>query len=229
MGRDDERAAVVRRDEQALVGARLRALRDNPIEGISRRTLLRRSLGLGFGLWLTEVGAGSIGFLWNAVGGQRAKVSVGTIEQIAGIAPALPFFQGFPMYVQAARAFVVLVDPGERRFVPGADAKGEGSLNVRALSQVCPHLGCRPNPCIEDFWFHCPCHQSRYDRLGIKPTGNGGFYGPAERGMDRFAVEVDADGVLTIDTSRLNLGPLPVALGQPGVILPRVPHEQACS
>ena len=47
--------------------------------------------------------------------------------------------------------------------------------------------------------------------------------------MDRFAVEVDAEGVLTIDTSRVNLGPLPIALGQPGVIPPRVPHEQACN
>lgn len=226
---DDDRALGTRREEHALVGARLRALRDDPVEGISRRTLLRRSIGLGFALWLTEVGAGSIGFLWNVVGGRRSKVVAGTIEQVAGMAPSLPFYEGFPMYVQAARAFVVLVDPGNRRFVPGADDKGEGTLNVRALSQVCPHLGCRPNPCIEDYWFHCPCHQSRYDRLGIKPTGNGGFYGPAERGMDRFAVEVDADGVLTIDTGHITLGPLPVMLGQPGVIPPRVPHERACT
>jgi nitrite reductase/ring-hydroxylating ferredoxin subunit len=226
---DDDRALIPRPGDRALVGARLRALRDNPVEGISRRTLLRRSLGLGFAVWLTEVGAGSIGFLWNAVGGQATKVRVGTIEQVAGIAPALPFYEGFPMYVQPARAFVVLVDPAVRQFTPGVDETGAGSLNVRALSQVCPHLGCRPNPCIEDYWFHCPCHQSRYDRLGIKPTGGGGFYGPAERGMDRFALEVDADGVLIIDTGSLNLGPLPVALGQPGVILPRVPHERACT
>jgi Rieske Fe-S protein len=132
------------------------------------------------------------------------------------------------MYVQAARSFVVLVDPATEAFVAGVDPKGEGLLNVRALSQVCPHLGCRPNPCLEDFWFHCPCHQSRYDRLGIKPDGNG-FFGPADRGMDRFAVEVDADGVLTIDTSQITLGPLPVELGTPGVIPPLVPHERACS
>ena len=223
---DDDRAPAMR-PEPALVAARIRALRSDPVEGISRRTLLRRSLGLGFALWLTEVGAGSIGFLWNAVGGATAKVRAGTIEEIAGIAPALPFYEGFPIYVQEARSFVVLVDPDDRRFRPGSDPIGEGSLNVRALSQVCPHLGCRPNPCIEDFWFHCPCHQSRYDRLGIKPGGRG--FGPAERGMDRFAVEVDADGVLTIDTSHRNLGPLPIAIGQPGVILPLVPHESACT
>jgi hypothetical protein len=44
--------------------------------------------------------------------------------------------------------------------------------------------------------------------------------------MDRFAIEVDAEGVLTIDTARITLGPLPVALGQPGIILPRV--ENGC-
>ena len=91
-------------------------------------------------------------------------------------------------------------------------------MNVRALSQRCPHLGCRPNPCVEDFWFHCPCHQSRYDRLGTKAAG----LGPAARGMDRLATEVDRNGVLTIDTLKIVLGPLPVALGQPGLIPPRV-------
>ena len=40
--------------------------------------------------------------------------------------------------------------------------------------------------------------------------------------MDRFAIEVDAAGVLTVDTSHVVLGPLPVALGQPGVIPPLV-------
>jgi len=47
--------------------------------------------------------------------------------------------------------------------------------------------------------------------------------------MDRFAVEVDANGVLTVDTSRVFLGPLPIPLGQPGVIPPLVPHQQACT
>ena len=138
----------------------------------------------------------------------------------------VPFLNGFPVYVLAARAFVVIVDPKLGQFTPGVDETGDGHLNVRALSQICPHLGCRPNPCIEDFWFHCPCHQSRYDRLGIKPAGTG--FGPAERGMDRFALEVDDAGVLTIDTSHLTLGPLPIPLGQPGVIPPLVPHERAC-
>jgi cytochrome b6-f complex iron-sulfur subunit len=221
------REPTVISEDTALVAQRLRALRDSPVEGISRRTLLRRSLGVGVALWLAEVGTGSLAFLWSAASGSGGRVRLGTIDEVAAAGAGLPFFDGFPVYVPAARAFIVLVDPKLGRFITGADAKGDGHLNVRALSQRCPHLGCRPNPCVEDYWFHCPCHQSRYDRLGIKPAGNG--YGPAERGMDRFALEVDAAGVLTVDTSHLTLGPLPIPLGQPGVIAPRVPHERACT
>jgi Rieske Fe-S protein len=221
------RTPVVHSEDGVIVGAALRALRQDPVVGISRRTLLRRSIGMGVALWLAEVGTGSIAFLWNAVAGGSPKVRIGTLDEIADLDANLPFRSGFPMYVQAARSFVVLVDPRQQRFTPGQDPNGDGTLNVRALSQVCPHLGCRPNPCIEDFWFHCPCHQSRYDRLGIKPKGSS--FGPAERGMDRFAVEVDADGVLTIDTGHRTLGPLPISLGQPGVIAPLAPPGSACS
>jgi Rieske Fe-S protein len=120
----------------------------------------------------------------------------------------------------------MLVDPLRGDWATGVDATGDGTvLNVRALSQRCPHLGCRPNPCVEDFWFHCPCHQSRYDRLGIKAAGVA--YGPAQRGMDRYAIDIDPSGVLTIDTAKVTLGPLPVALGQPGLIPPRV--ENGCT
>jgi Rieske Fe-S protein len=214
------RQVVEHLEDGQLTSAVLRARREAPVAGMSRRTLLRRSLGLGVGLWLTEIAAGSVSFLWSTLGGVATKVRVGTLADIATRAASLPFRDGFPAYIQEARAFVIVVDPIVSEFLPGSDPTGEGILNVRALSQVCPHLGCRPNPCLEDFWFHCPCHQSRYDRLGIKAAGVD--FGPAPRGMDRFAVEVDADGVLTIDTTQVSLGPLPIALGQPGLIPPRV-------
>src|SRR4029079_12913356 len=176
------REPTVLAEEPALVAQRLRALRDAPVEGISRRTLLRRSLGLGIALWLGEVTGGSLTFLWISASGGGGRVRVGTIEQGAALGPGLPFLDGFPVYAQAARAFIVLGDPQAANFVQGRDEKGDGRRNVRALSQRCPHLCCRPTPCIEDFWFHCPCHQSRYDRLGIKPAGGG--YAPGDRGTD---------------------------------------------
>src|SRR3989304_3206246 len=68
---------------------------------------------------------------------------------------------GPPSSFQAARTFVVLIDP-TRGFAPGASADGEGTnLNVRTLYQRCPHLGCKPNFCTKNYWFECPCHGSR--------------------------------------------------------------------
>jgi cytochrome b6-f complex iron-sulfur subunit len=201
----------------------LRALRVGTRGHISRRQLLRTSLVAGVGLWVAEATAGTLGFLWPSATLAVAKVRVGTLADLVATNPSLPIADGFPAYVPAARAFVVVVDPGLGGFRPGEDATGDGTaLNVRALYQRCPHLGCRPNPCIEDFWFRCPCHQSRYDRLGTKAAGVA--FGPAPHGMDRFAIEVDGAGALTVDRTRLTLGPLPVALGQPGLIPPKVPN-----
>ena len=157
---------------------------------LSRRELLRKALLAGVVLWGIEAAALALGGLWPTGSRASTKVRVGTLDELIAANPGLPIDEGFPAYVPAARAFVMLLDPGRRIFLPGIDETGDGSaLNVRALSQICPHLGCRPNPCIEDFWLHCPCHQSRYDRLGTKIAGE--QYGPAPRSMDRFPIEVD--------------------------------------
>jgi len=218
-----ERHVVPGSPIEPLAAPAMRALRGGQIGGLSRRTLLRRGLGAAVAVVAVEWIGGTLGFAWSAVASVGAKVRVGTFEELLLANPGLPIRDGFPAYVAAARAFVVLVDPAVGGWRPGVDPTGEGtSLNVRALSQRCPHLGCRPNPCVEDFWFHCPCHQSRYDRLGIKAAGE--LFGPAPRGMDRYAIEVDASGSLIIDTGKITLGPLPVALGSPGLIPPRVEH-----
>ena len=211
--------------ERPVPGRALRVAREAQVSGLSRRQLMRRALGAGVGLWFLEMSAGTLGFLWSAVAQAAPRVRIGTYGELLGSQGDLPIADGFPAYVPAARAFVTIVDPGRRGWSPGRDETGDGTaLNVRAMSQRCPHLGCRPNPCIEDFWFHCPCHQSRYDRLGLKAAGE--LFGPAPRGLDRYAIEVDASGVLFVDTGRITLGPLPVALGQPGLIPPLV--AQGC-
>ncbi|HEX5466384.1 MAG TPA: Rieske 2Fe-2S domain-containing protein [Candidatus Limnocylindrales bacterium] len=207
---------------QALTRDALRSLRGGQPAGLSRRTLLRRSIGGGMALWLTEVLGGTVGFLWpNLAGGFGAALQLGTLDEVAA-SPAITgagIKDGAPSYFQAARAYIQLIDPS-RGFVAGVSTDGDGlGLNVRALYQRCPHLGCKPNFCITNYWFECPCHGSRYDRLGQKVLG----LGPAPRSLDRFATSVDSGGVLTVDTSKITLGPLPVALGQPGVIPPKSP------
>ena len=201
---------------QALTSEALKSMRTEAPKGLSRRQLLRTSLGAGVGLWLLEVFAGTLGFLWpNLSGGFGGKVEIGKLQDIKNTNSALPIADGFPAYYQAARAFIMLVDPTRQAFIPGEDHSGDGTaLNVRALYQRCPHLGCKPNPCLKSFWLECPCHGSRYDRLGTKVKE----LGPAPRSMDRFGVIVQADGKLVLDTGKITLGPLPVALGQPGLI-----------
>jgi cytochrome b6-f complex iron-sulfur subunit len=208
---------------KALAPEAIRSMRRSQVQGVSRRQLLRYSLGGAIGLWLLEVTAGTIGFIWpNLSGGFGSKVKIGTLDDLKLANSNLPISDGFPAYVPDARAYIVLIDTGQQRFLPGDDPNGDGgALNVRGLYQRCPHLGCRPNPCLKNFWMECPCHGSRYDRLGIKAAGP--QYGPAPRGMDRFSLSVDGAGVLTLDTGKITLGPLPVAVGQPGIIPPRTP------
>ncbi|MBI2775868.1 MAG: Rieske 2Fe-2S domain-containing protein [Chloroflexi bacterium] len=208
---------------QALTSAALKSQRQHPVQGISRRRLLRLSLGGGIALWLTEIAGGTLNFLWpNLEGGFGGIVKIGTLADVKLKNSNLPIADGFPAYFPDARAFIVLVDPSRQQFVPGTDTVGEGTaLNVRALYQRCPHLGCKPNPCLKNFWLECPCHGSRYDRLGIKAQG--AAYGPAPRSMDRFSATVEADGTLVLDTSKITLGPLPIAIGQPGIIPPKSP------
>ena len=209
---------------QALTKEAIKAIRHEQVQGVSRRELLRGSLAAGVGVWLLEVTAGSIGFLWPNLSGEfGGEIRVGTLDDLKTNNSTLPIAEGFPAYDLTSKAFIMLVDPSRQEFVPNQeDDTGEGiATNVRALYQRCPHLGCKPNPCERNFWLECPCHGSRYDRLGVKVAGE--QYGPAPRGMDRFGVRVDGDGVLYVDTGKITLGPLPVALGQPGVIPPLSP------
>jgi cytochrome b6-f complex iron-sulfur subunit len=208
---------------KALTPQAIKALRKEQVQGLSRRQLMRVALGAGVGLFTLEALAGTVAFAWpNLSKGFGGVLKIGTLDDVKAADSNLPISEGFPAYFAEARAFVVLKDPAQQRFIPGEDTTGDGSaLNVRALYQRCPHLGCKPNPCLKNFWMECPCHGSRYDRLGIKADGP--QYGPAPRSMDRFSISVDGAGVLSIDTGKITLGPLPVAVGQPGIIPPRTP------
>ena len=59
---------------------------------------------------------------------------------------------------------------------------------VIALSLVCTHLGCTVSVTPEGMI--CPCHGSRFDRSGQVLSG------PAQRPLDRFAVERSGDELI---------------------------------
>ncbi len=206
-------------ESQALTAEVRREMRHGKPAGLSRRQLIRRSLGAAVGLWLLEVGGGTIGFLWpNLSSGFGGTLTLGDFDTVAAN-PAVPgatLQSGAPAYFADARSYVTLLDI-TLKFEDGNSPDGSGQpTNVRALYQRCPHLGCKPNFCTTNYRFECPCHGSRYDRLGTKIAE----LGPAPRSLDRFASKVE-NGVLTVDTSKITLGPLPVPLGQPGLVPPR--------
>jgi cytochrome b6-f complex iron-sulfur subunit len=61
----------------------------------------------------------------------------------------------------------------------------------------CTHLGCTPDWRASENKFKCPCHGSGYDSEGIN------FEGPAPRPMDRAHVELDPEGQILVDISKL--------------------------
>ena len=69
-----------------------------------------------------------------------------------------------------------------------------------ALSQKCPHLGCRVPFCDSSGRFECPCHGSKFD------LGGEWIQGPAPRGMDRYDLSLQ-NGKLLVDTAKLTDGP----------------------
>lgn len=61
----------------------------------------------------------------------------------------------------------------------------------------CTHLGCTPDWKASENKFKCPCHGSGYDVEAIN------FEGPAPRPMDRAHIELDPEGQIKVDISRL--------------------------
>ena len=174
---------------QALTPQALRSLRQDPVQGISRRTLLRRSIGGATLLWLTEVAAGSIGFLWpNARGGFGGAVPIGTIDDIkAARTRRLPFAEGFPVYYQQARAYIVLIDTSRQEFVPGEDTirRRDGAQRPRAVPALpAPRLQAEPVPAELLAGVPVP-------RLALRPARHQGPGRPVRPGAARHGPLLD--------------------------------------
>lgn len=68
---------------------------------------------------------------------------------------------------------------------------------IFVISAICTHLGCTPDWKASENKFKCPCHGSGYDPEGVN------FEGPAPRPMDRAHVELDPEGQIVVDLSRV--------------------------
>lgn len=195
-----------------------------PIGEMSRRAFLGRMLGVGAGILALEFIGGTIAFLWPQIrSGLGAKFPIGTLADIIAEQPT--FANGWPYPVGTARSFLINVPAamalalGQETSVPNPSAD-----QLLALYRKCPHLGCQvPGLCDELKRFTCRCHGSTYNVLGEKLKE-----GPAQRGMDRFAVEMNASGVLVIDTSQYTFGALDRQDVKFLTFVDAAPYERKC-
>jgi cytochrome b6-f complex iron-sulfur subunit len=168
--------------------------------GVSRRQFLNRGLVGVVGFSVAGFGAACLGFLWpTGSSGFGGKIAAGKTSDI------LDYIQSkaAPFYIPEARAYVVQYPPSDlpaAKKVYSAVTYSGMEEGFVALYQRCVHLGCRVPWCQSSQWFECPCHGSKYNRVGEKKAG------PAPRGLDRFALTVSG-GAMTIDTGSIQLGP----------------------
>jgi cytochrome b6-f complex iron-sulfur subunit len=167
--------------------------------GVNRRQFFNRSIVGAQSLAWGGFSVAMIAFLWPSLsGGFGGKVRAGNRQDIlAEIAEKKQ-----PFYVPEARAYV---NPyPEAALGRAKEAYSESVLpgleaGLIAIFQKCVHLGCRVPWCQTSQWFECPCHGSKYNRVGEKKGG------PAPRGLDQFPIEVSGDSV-TIDTGTVVQG-----------------------
>lgn len=173
-----------------------------PLGVLGRRAFMRRMLGVGVGLLSLEFATGMVNVLWpNIRQGLGAQFKLGTIDDILAAQPL--FATGRPFVFNPARIFLVNV-PAATAWAQGREESfpNPGASDLIALWRKCPHLGCLvPLPCEEITRYQCRCHKSTYNILGEKMKE-----GPAERGLDRFAVRVEADGTIVVDTGQITRG-----------------------
>jgi cytochrome b6-f complex iron-sulfur subunit len=169
--------------------------------GVTRRQFFNRSILAGTGLGLGAFGVSALAFLWpSGAAGFGGKVAVGSEADVKAA-----FDNKQPYYNAVAKTYIV---PYPKTALPKAKKVPAYTPPILAgmeagyvaLYQKCVHLGCRVPWCQSSQWFECPCHGSKYNRVGEKQAG------PAPRGLDRFALEVSG-GSIVVDTGNLVLGP----------------------
>ncbi len=166
--------------------------------GVTRRMFLNRSLAAVFGVFLLQFAIGFLAFFWPKLktGGFGGKIDAGAVDEIRD-----QIFQPdgtiAPLFVPAAQSYIVPFDEEAENSSFDGIANLVIADNLMALWQRCVHLGCRVPTCLPSQGFECPCHGSKYNFHGEYEAG------PAPRNMDRFAVEVNDNGRLIVDTGTI--------------------------
>lgn len=179
----------VSEEEPVAVGAGIEIVETQRIvevppeeSGVTRRQFFNRAMNATFFSFLGILGINSLAFFWPKLsGGFGTDVDAGSVAEISAQVIASDG-SVVPLFVPEGRAYVV---PGPTTLSEQYVGKGVEAEGLMALFQRCVHLGCRVPWCATSQGFECPCHGSKYDRIGEY------FAGPAPRNLDVFAVEVE--------------------------------------
>lgn len=175
---------------------------DEEALGISRRQFFNRGIVLSLSLAIGAFGAAAIAFLYSkSTGGFGSKVEVDkNLKDVLAYTEE----KKEPYYVPEARSYLVpypTADVSKAKQVPQYEKIIPNmEQGIVAIYQKCVHLGCKVPWCASSQWFECPCHGSKYNRVGEKRGG------PAPRGLDHFVMGISGGGGLTIDTSTVLIG-----------------------
>ena len=208
-----EAAGRERADETraTMSGAPVRRRRGEVVEyepvdeeelGVSRRQFLNRGLLISVGFAATGFGAAVLGFLWPPAGqtGFGGTFNIGKMSDIKAYIAA----NKAPFYAPQARTYVQPYPPSAlpnaKKVYKPAIYDDMAKYQLVTLYQRCVHLGCRVPWCQSSQWFECPCHGSKYNRVGEKKAG------PAPRGLDRFYAFQTGDSII-VDTGNIFVGP----------------------
>ncbi len=173
--------------------------------GVTRRHFFNLGLLTLVGFSTAAFGGACLAFLWplQNQGGFGGQVNIG---KFADVLNGIDTFPG-RYYASAARAYIVRYPKDKpedlakaKKVYSPAIYSNMSELGIVALYQRCVHLGCRVPFCVSSQWFECPCHGSKYSRVGEKKAG------PAPRGLDRFFASLAGDNLI-VDTSKIILGP----------------------
>jgi len=159
-------------------------------EGLSRRQFLSYALG-GTGAFMgAAMTLPMLGFTVDPLRRNAAGAFVDSTHKISDFNADLPLLIDFKVHQDDAWNSK---DVAARAWVIKSSKENKGIL---AMSPICTHLGCTVNGSVNSsgkpipstdgqWWFHCPCHGSKFTKYGINDPVS-----PAQRPLDVYDVDV---------------------------------------
>ena len=145
-----------------------------PSRRFTRRTFLRNAVLGSIGVAAAGMAAGGVAFAWQNT--------------------TSPFGGEFVV----PQALIPAIDAPPYKDIAGKFYLINNADGLLALYWKCPHLGCTVPWNEGEHQFHCPCHQSQYNRHGERVAG------PAPRPLDLMAARYDANGNVIVNTGAVS-------------------------